>query len=225
MKKTGLLLGALIALMSTLHGGMVFEKRLIEVHAAPDADLVTAEFSFRVDGDRPVTITEYEAACSCLSAEISDGGRLVWKPGERGMVRGLFKMGTFKGTVDKHIVLRLKDQPHPETLTVRVHIPVLFELEPQTLFWDLSGKAEAQSFKIKVNHDKPIHIKDLSCTNEQFGYELKTVKDGWEYEIEVTPKSVATRAFGMLRIRTDCEFERHQSAQAFVVVRQPKPGS
>ena len=218
------LLSLALVTVPALYGQMIFEKSLIEVQAKPDDELVSAAFHFTIQGKDPVTITEYEAACSCLSAEISEGGKLVWKPCEKGVVRGKFKMGTFKGTVDKHIVLRIKGRARPLTLTVRVNIPVLFNIEPPTLFWDLNGPPQPKSFKIKVKHDKPIKITEISGTNEQFTHEVKTIKEGWAYEIVVTPKTVAKRAFGLLRIRTDCEFKKHQSCQGFLVVRRPKPG-
>ncbi len=213
----------LIVAIPGLHGQMVFEKQLVEVQGKPDDNIVTAEFPFTIKGDQPITIKQYEAVCSCLAAEISEDGKLVWKPGEKGTVKGIFKMGTFKGTVDKLIVLRLAEQAAPVKLTVRVHIPVLVEIDPPTLFWDLEGEAKPQKFQIKVKHDKPIKITDISGTNEQFGHEFKTIKEGREYEVVVTPKTVRTRAFGLLRIRTDCEFKNHQSVQGFLVVRRPKP--
>ena len=206
----------------SLYGELVFEKKLLEVRVLPDTDRLSVEFKFKVKGEHPVTITEYEAACSCLSAEISDGGKLTWQPGEKGVVKGNFKLGTFKGTIEKEIVLRILGQAHPERLKVRLHIPELFVIDPPTLFWDLNGDPKAQAFKVLVKHDRPIRIIDVAATNEQFDYELTTIKDGWEYQIEVTPKNVTTRAFGLLRIRNDCVFKKHRSAQAFMVVRTSK---
>lgn len=214
----------ILAVTPAVHGGMVFDKRLIEINAGPEDEVVTAEFKFRIEGEDPVKIKEYEAACNCLSAEISEGGKLEWKPRESGTIKGRFEIRTFTGTVDKYIMLRIEGQPYPEKLTVRVTIPILFEVQPQSLFWDLNGEAKPQSFKIAVKHDKPIRITEISGTNEQFQHELKTIRDGWEYELVVTPTTVATRAFGLLRIRNDCEFKRHQSAQAFVVVRRGAAG-
>ncbi len=225
MKAPVLFLAVGIAMVGPLAGEMVFEKSLVEINAQPDDEVVSAEFRFMVKGKEPVTITEYEAACNCLSAEISDGGKLVWKPGQSGVIRGKFRMGTFKGTVDKHIILRIAGRPRPIKLTVRVNIPVLFDLQPPTLFWELDGNAGPQSFKIAVKRDKPIKIMEITGTNDQFEHELKTIRDGWEYEIVVTPKQVTTRAFGLLRIRTDCEIKKHQTAQGFVVVRRPRPAA
>ena len=147
-----------------------------------------------------------------------------WKPGEKGIIRGNFTLGTIKGKIEKKIVLSIAGEAAPLVLTTKLEIPHLFAIDPPTLFWDLEGEAKSQKFKVKVNHDEAIRITDISCTNEQFNYELKVVKPGWEYEVEVTPKHVRERAFGLLRLRNDCKVKKHASAQAFMVIRVPKAG-
>jgi hypothetical protein len=200
-------------------GQMQFVKRLVEIEAPPDGDVVEAEFPFVV-GPKPAVIAEYDAPCTCLEAQISDGGRLEWKAGEKGTVKGIFKLGTFKGAVDKMIVLRMKGETVPSVqLTVRVTIPELVQVEPRTLFWTQGGSGEAQSFRITMNGEKPIHIVESSGTNDQFPFKLKTLEEGRRYELEVTPTTVETRAFGLIKLGTDSEYTRHQRYQCFVVIR------
>jgi len=229
MKDTRLLhalvLGILLVLPPACFGQFVFERSEVVMKLRPDQDRLSVEFPFTVRGEGPVTIKEYKAACSCLSAEISENGKLTWKPGEKGVVRGNFKLGTIKGKIEKKIVLNIAGEAAPLVLTTKLDIPHLFAIEPPTLFWDLDGEAKVQKFKVKVNHDEAIRITDISGTNEQFKYELKVVKPGWEYEVEVTPMHVKERAFGLLRLRNDCKFKKHASAQAFMVVRVPKVGT
>jgi len=217
-------LGIVLAGPATVFGQLVFEKSEILMKLPPDQDRLSVEFPFTVKGEFPVTIKEYKSACSCLSAEISENGKLTWKPGEKGVVRGNFKLGTIKGKIEKKIVLNFDGGVAPLVLTTKLDIPHLFAIDPPTLFWDLGGEGEAQKFTVKVNHDAPIGVTDISCTNEQFKYELKAIKPGWEYEVEVTPLHVRERAFGLLRLRNDCKFKKHASAQAFMVVRVPKAG-
>ena len=133
-------------------------------------------------------------------------------------------MGNLKGQTDKMIALRMKSPTAPLVkLTLRLDIPELLKIEPApTLFWDQGGKVEAKTFKMTVHHSKPINIVETSGTNDNFAYELKTIREGWEYELVVTPKSVVNRAFGLIRIRTDAEFAKHQRYQCFVVVRKPQ---
>lgn len=211
-----------LLLPSHVFGELVFEKDEISVTLPPDKDHLSVEFPFTVGGKKPVTIKEYQAACSCLSAEISGNGKLTWKPGEKGVVRGNFKLGTIKGAIEKKIVITLEGKNAPLILTTKLDIPDLFSIAPPTLFWDLEGKGETQSFTITVDHDSPISVTEITCTSQQFEYDLEVVKPGWEYRIAVTPIHVKERAFGLLRIKNDCEFKKYGSAQGFMVIRVPK---
>ncbi|MDG2489101.1 MAG: DUF1573 domain-containing protein [Roseibacillus sp.] len=208
---------------SVLFGELVFETDEISLTLPPNKDRLSVEFPFKVGGELPVTIKEYQAACSCLSAEISGNGKLTWNPGESGVVRGNFKLGTIKGAIEKKIVITLEGEPNPIVLTAKLEIPDLFSIDPPTLFWDLDGKGKTQIFKIRVNHETDIMVTDISCTNEQFKYDLEVVKPGREYQVAVTPVHVAERAFGLLRVKNDCEFKKYSSVQGFMVVRVPKP--
>jgi hypothetical protein len=202
---------------------LVFKEKLKELTVTPDMETATVDFPFTV-GPNGAEITAFDAPCTCLEAKISDNGKLVWKPGEKGVVKGLFSMGNLKGKTDKMIVLRMKSPTLPIVkLVLRLNIPELVKITPgPTLFWDQGGKADTKTFKLTVQHDEPIHIVDTSGTNENFAFELKTIRKGWEYELVVTPKSLVNRAFGLIRIRTDSEFAKHQRYQCFVVVRRPQ---
>ncbi|MDB4577381.1 hypothetical protein N9115_01805, partial [bacterium] len=147
--------------------------------------------------------------------------KLRWGVGEGGRIFGKFKMGNFKGTIDKAIVLKLKGED-PIQLVVRVTIPVLFEIQPSTLSWDLGEVAAEKVFKIKVNHSKPIKILENSGTSKLFPYEVKKIKEGWEYEIRVKPTSTETPGMGMIRLKTDCEIKRHERHQVFAVVKRKR---
>lgn len=203
---------------------MVFKTKLVEVRAAADAKVVTADFPFEVKGSEGAEIISHEAPCSCLSAQVfplkSDRStKLKWADGETGKIVGRFEMGNFKGTVDKAILLNLKGSDEKIQLVVRVHIPVLFQVEPSTHKWELNGPKTPKVFKIKVNHTEPIHILKHMGQMEQFPYEVKTIKNGWEYEVTVTPKNTAVPSLGRLAFFTDCPIKRHKRHQVFTVVR------
>ena len=204
---------------------IVFDEKLVVIKAKPDDELVVAEFPFTVKGDRPVTILEYDAPCSCLEAKISEG-KLTWKPGERGVVKGEFKIAsTFKGVVDKNIKLRMREQRLPETLTVRVDIPVLVEIDPPNLFWEVGQPVEPKTIDINIKHEDPIKILKVEQSNENFDLDLARDENTGNYKLTVTPKKAERPEFGLVRIQTDSEFTRHQNYQVFTVVRRPRPAT
>ena len=202
--------------------GLTFAKNRIEMSVAPDAKSVLVPYQFSNETDRTITIKRYDSACSCLSAKIK-GGKLTYKPGESGEIRVTFELGTFSGLVEKTVLLWTTeddDEKPSSVLSVVLDIPVFFEVNPKTVFWEQHGKSQPQVINLKVNHVEPIHILEHSATNKNFEYELNTIKEGREYELVVTPKDVSVPAFGMIKLTTDSGIPRYRRQMAFVCVRR-----
>lgn len=202
--------------------GLKFDQPSQEVTAPADAQKVEAVFTFKNEGTEAVTIDHQDAACTCISSEIKDG-KMVYQPGESGTVRGAFDVTNFAGTVDKQIMLFLKGDPPNKpshVLTVKVKIPVLVEIEPKTLTWDLGGDASPKTASLTVNYSSPIHVKEISSSNPAFNCELKTIEDGKKYEVVITPKSTSEVGLAVFHIDTDCTIPRHRSQRVFGVVRK-----
>ncbi|MDB4508018.1 DUF1573 domain-containing protein [Akkermansiaceae bacterium] len=210
-----------------LEAEMVFKTKLVEIKASADAKVVIAEFPFDIKGAEGAQIISREAPCTCLSADVlprnpDRSAKLKWAEGETGKIVGRFEMGNFKGTVDKAILLKIRGQEKPVQLVVRVTIPVLFAIEPSTHKWEVGGALTPKVFKIKVNHSEPIHILKTDGQMDDYPYEVKTIKDGWEYEVTVTPKSTQAPGMGRLAFFTDCKIARHKRHQVFTVIRIPR---
>ena len=202
--------------------GLTFAKNRIEMRVASDAKSVVVPYEFSNKTDRTITIKRYDSACSCLSAKIK-GGKLAYEPGESGEIRVTFELGTFSGLVEKTVLLWTtedEDEKPSSVLSVVLDIPVLFEVNPKTVFWEQHGEDQPQVIKLKVNNAEPIHILEHSATNKNFQYELNTIKDGREYELVVTPKDVSVPAFGMIKLTTDSSIPRYRRQMAFVCVRR-----
>ena len=203
--------------------GLDFKEIVKEIHAPADAKTVSADFAFTNSSSKPVIVREYKSTCSCMSVKISDN-KLRYAPGESGVVRAEFDMGNFSGEVDKVVALWLDNDPADKpslSLTVHVHIPVLVAIEPKTLKWEVGGKGETQKIRVTMNHSKPIRVSGVSGSSQAFKQEVKTVEEGKNYEILVTPLDVQTPGLAVIRIETDCDIEKHRIQQAFAVVRKP----
>ena len=215
-----------LALSGWIHAAVLdFPVVFKEVHAPADAKSVTVDFEFANHTDKPVTVTKYDAACSCISVQIKDG-KLRYAPGEAGLIRTEFDMGNFSGSVDKMVAVWLDDDPADKpslSLTVRVHIPVLVVLEPKTLKWDLNGKPEPKTVHIRMDYEKPIRVTSVTSSSDAYKYELKTVAAGKSYDLVVTPLDMQSPGLGIFRIETDCPVARHRVQQAFTTVRKPSP--
>lgn len=214
-----------LILISFVQAGLKFESILEEVHAPADAKIVTADFAFTNDSDKTVNVAKVDPTCSCIAVKIKDG-KLHYAPGESGVIRAEFDMGNFSGTVDKVVAVWLDDDPEDKpslALTVRVHIPVLVSLEPKTVKFELGGKGEPKTIRIRMNHLKPIHVTGVNSSSEAFKHEIKTIEEGKSYDLIVTPLDVMKPGLAVIRIETDCEIARHQIQQVFAVVRKSTP--
>ncbi len=196
-----------------------------EVHAPAEAQSITVDFEFANRSAKPVTVTKYDAGCSCVAVEIQEG-KLRYEPGEAGLIRTKFDMGNFVGIVDKVVAVWLDDDPADKpslALTVRVHIPVLVSLEPKTLKWDLQGQPTPQVVHIQMNYEQPIRVISVTASSEAFKYEVKPLEEGKSYDLIVTPLDLQTPGLAIFRIETDCSLPKHRVQQAFATVRRSIP--
>jgi hypothetical protein len=214
-----------LVLIPFVQAGLDFPSTLKDVQAPADAKIVTADFEFTNHSDKTVNVAKVDPTCSCISVTIKEG-KLRYAPGESGIIRTKFDMGNFSGTVDKVVAVWLDNDPIDKpsvALTVRVHIPVLVSLEPKSVKWETGGKGEPQIIRIPMNHTKPIHVTGVRSSSESFEMDLKTIKDGQNYELVVTPVDVNSPGIAVLRIETDCDIPKHKIQQAFAMVRKSTP--
>ena len=214
----------LLALTLNLRAELEFDAIKKELKAGPGARQISCDFTFENKGSKPVNISRYESTCSCMSVQINQGGKLHYAPGEKGVIRANFNMENFSGEVDKNVLLWLEgdsDAKPSITLVVHVIIPVLVDIQPKTLEWKGAGPWEAKTMKIVMNHSEPIRIIDTRLGNPCFEKELKTIVEGKEYELIVTPlmKPDTPPGVAVIHIETDCKIDKQKKQMAFAVVR------
>lgn len=203
-------------------GSLDFENLVKEENATMDATTVVSDFAFTNKSEKPVTITKADPTCSCLKVEIS-GGKFTYAPGESGVIRTTFDVGNSTGLVEKGVVVFLdKDPPtHPSLqLKVNIHIPVLVELDPKTLSWEIGGKSETKTIHIRIADGNSVNVLSAASSNPVFATELKTIEKGAKYELLVTPKVMDVAGIGIVRIETDSKIAKQKTVQAFAVVRR-----
>lgn len=214
---------AMVVTASFCPAGLTFEKTLIEFHPkAGDAEVI-ADFAFRNDSDKSVRIAKYDAACSCMTVGVS-GGKRDYAPGEVGVIRAVFRLTGYSGTMERVVALWLDGDP-PEApsaqLTVRAHIPQLIKMEPKTLSWDLNQAPQPQTITFEMDPEHKIHILGTQSSTDSFTLELKTIEAGRKYEVIVTPKSTETPGIAIFRVETDCKVESQRMQSAYGVIRNP----
>lgn len=207
-----------------LAASLSFEEELIEVHADPNTQTVSKDFKFSNGGPETVTISEADAGCSCVSVKVS-GGKLTYAPGEAGVLRATFELGSFQGAVDKPINVWLKGDPDDKpssTVVLRVHIPQMITIEPKTLKWEAGKDVEPLIMDVKMDYEKPIHVTSIASSNTSFAVKLIVLKEGEHYQVEVTPTGSEPSGLSVIRIETDLEVEKQRIQQGFAVMKPAK---
>ena len=217
---------AWMALSSFLSAaGLTFQEPVKELKAAADATKIVADFPFSNKSAKAVEIKRYDAGCSCVAVGV-ESGKMVYQPGESGVIRATFDMSNYSGDVEKPVAIWLDNDPEKAPsvqLMVKVHIPEVLRIENKTVKWDVGAPPTPQTIKLVVEGEEKVHILSVTHSNENFLHELKTLEDGRSYEIVVTPKDTGVSGLGVFRIETDCRIERHKYKQAFASIRRALP--
>lgn len=216
--------GCLLGLAGVSFAGQLsFTEMEKSASLGVDESKLVMDYPFTNETDKTVTIKKTQGDCSCTAIQVS-GGKMSYAPGESGVIRLNFDVGNFKGEVAKHASLWLDDDKEDapsQQLVLKVSIPVLVDVEPKTVKWDLGEEGESKTIKVKMNGDEPIRIVSVTPSTEAFTQELKTIEEGKHYEIVISPVSTEKRALSVFRIETDSKSEKQRQQQVFAVISAP----
>jgi hypothetical protein len=225
MKSISACFAALLTLLLPARAGLEFEQSVIS-HTAKHSDTeVSKDFKFKVTGGKTVRIKDIESYCSCLKAKTKDD-KMEFKDGEEGVIETAFLLGAFEGEVAKQVVVMTDDPAQPEiTLTVKMTIPQIFKVEPDSLQWTVGEETKSKTYKLTVLDEKEIAVTGLVSSRESMTAEFKEIKKGREYEITLTPKTTAEPMLGVLRVETNAPYPRYQKRLLFFNIMRPKAGA
>ena len=105
-----------------------------------------------------------------------------------------------------------------DRLTVEVDVPVLITVNPKITTWGQGSDPKSRIVKLSVLQKSPIHIKEVTSSQDNVVVDFKEILAGWEYELALRPTSTDQFQLGMVNIFTDSEFKNHQKKQAFFAI-------
>jgi hypothetical protein len=148
---------------------------------------VKHSYIFTNAGKATLEIIGVKPGCGCTTA--GDWDKRV-EPGKTGSIPIQFNSGGYGGQVQKTVTVSCNDPAHPDVLlqlkgTVWRAIDVTPTIATFTPGPD-SLSNETRVIKIVSNLDEPLILSDLQCTNHGVQAELKTLREGKEFELTVT---------------------------------------
>jgi Protein of unknown function (DUF1573) len=210
----------LVPLVGANADALAFENKTVEVTAKPGTEQVTLVFAFENKSGETIEIERQASPCGCIKAEIKDG-KMTYAPGDKGEVTAFFKIGNLQGTVSKNVVIWQKGDKATAPsviLTAVIEIPERVSITPKSLTWKTGGENDAKTLTIRVNEGEAIRVTGVVTTNNHFAPQLKTITDGREYEITITPKDTREAGFAILKITTDSQNPRFNRLQGFATI-------
>ena len=162
--------------------------------AAPVQDLgkvnagqvVKHEFIFTNIGTQTLDITDVRPSCGCTTAGTYE--RKI-EPGRSGIIPVQFNSANFSGQVHKSVTVTCNDPVQPTTiLQFTASVWKAVDVNPAfAMFSPAVGATNTETKVVKIvnNLDEPLKLGTPVCTNQAFRVQLKTVREGKEFELEI----------------------------------------
>jgi hypothetical protein len=168
-------------------------------------DVIKHTFAFTNAGTQTLEITDVRPQCGCTTA--GDWSRKV-EPGQSGTIPIQFNSANFAGTVMKSVTVTCNDPNHlTTTLQIKGTIWKPIDVTPTYVYMNPfieSPSNETRIVRIVSNLEEPIDLSDLHSSNPAFEADLKTVRPGKEFEMQITALAPfsATPVSGLVSVKT-----------------------
>jgi hypothetical protein len=150
-------------------------------------ELVTHAFVFTNIGTATLEINDVRPGCGCTTAGTWD--KKV-EPGKTGSIPLQFNSANFGGLVTKQATVTCNDLSQSNiVLQIKGTVWKPIEVTPTMAVFTVSSESqtnETKTVRIVSHLDQPLILSDLQCTNSSFKAELKTVKEGKEFDLLIT---------------------------------------
>jgi len=175
-----------------------WETDHVSINAEMGQDKVVAKYPFTVLGEQAVKISQVRASCGCTATKLDKD---TYEPGESSEIEAVFTIGNRQGKQVKKIFVHLNDATSPTyTLTLEVDIPELLKIEPRFVYWGVNDELESKIIKLSVPHEEKVLVRQVRCMNNQIKVDLKTIEDGKEYEVIITPMDLKKSMYSAIYI-------------------------
>jgi len=201
-----------------------FAEMVYEFGKVRSGEVVTHSFVFTNIGTATLEINDVRPGCGCTTAGTWD--KKV-EPGKTGSIPLQFNSANFGGVVMKQATVTCND-PSRSNIVLQINGTVwkAIEVTPTMVVFNVPSEAQTNDTKvvrIVSNLDQPLALSDLQCTNSSFNAELKTVKEGKEFELRITamPPFDLPSVVAPVTLKTSSTDMPVINVSAYAMVQQP----
>lgn len=178
------------------HGALEWESTTQTLDVHPTQVSAPVAFSFTNASDHPVAIDEVRVTCGCLTPKLA---KQTYAPGERGEVQIDFDLRNRTGPQHKSAIIKTDDGV-ATTLSFDCNIPEAYVLEPKIVFWRIGDRDETKTVHLANPGTLPIKLLSIASSNEKLPAALRTIREGFEYEVVVDRTAIHSSARSVIRI-------------------------
>ncbi len=187
---------------SAARSELVFEQTQLELHPAIGDETAVGHFKYENKGDKPVAIKSVTTSCGCTAASAKQSAA----PGEKGEVTATFKVGDRVGLQQKAITVLTDDTAKPSTtLTLKVAIPQVLDLQPTFVYWQAGEAANAKTILAKAGPGVTIKTLEATSSSPNFVAKVEPGPEPNQFRINIEPKQTAQAASATLSIKPALE--------------------
>ena len=190
----------LIAVLTAVaaQAGLEWEQKEVTLQVQPTQVAADAVFRFSNTGEEPVHLNDVKVTCGCLSSKVT---KRIYVPGESGEVVIRFDLLNRIGKQRK-TAIALTGNNEETSLFIDVDIPESFTIESKLIQWKKGDIEERKTTRLINSNTNPIGLLSLTSSNKELPAELKTIREGFEYEVVVAHKGTNTNVRSVIRIAT-----------------------
>ncbi len=189
---------SVLLVSSSASAAIEWEQNEINLKAHPTQLATEAVFHFSNTGDDPVSLSDVVLSCGCLSAKPT---KPSYAPGEEGFLTITLDLRNRAGKLHKTVQVVTSDGEEQE-LAISVDVPKAYEMSA-FIRWVKGEETLTKSIRLVNTNAIPIRLLSLTSSHEALPAELKTIREGYEYEVVVTRKPDAGKLRSVIRVQTE----------------------
>ncbi len=169
----------------------------LQVHAVQlDADAV---FRFKNTGRETIALEDVKVTSGSLAPTLE---KRAYAPGETGELKVRFDLRGRTGAQKKAVIVQTSAGATAR-LNIGVDIPKAYSVAPIMMKWAETNAAPTKTAKLVSAAAEPIKLLAAVSSNPAVVVELKTLREGFEYEVVVTRPPAGENLRAVIRIHSE----------------------
>jgi hypothetical protein len=185
--------------VSVVEAGLQWEAKEQTLAVHPAQVEAEAVFRFSNSGKKPVMLSDVKVNCGCLAPQLT---KRSWTPGESGELTIKFDLRNRTGKQRKAVTVKTSDGVVMQ-LHIVCDIPKSYVVNPPILRFARGGTVAQKTIHLVNAGPLPVKLVSLSSSYQGLPAELKTIREGFEYDVVVTRENAKVSARSVVRIKTE----------------------